>query len=249
MNDRSCAWRPLQVLLSLSLFLLPGLLGAEEPTESLEELFDAFATEPAIGQVQTWAVVRAGAEPERAGELVRAARARGALPLIRLRGRYKDNAGTKWDELNLMDSRDRDSEYSLDLWLEWDLSELASSPDALRAVREGRALAELRQGVVNQVTIAYFDRRRLLVEEHLAPVGEPIAQSVLRRLRIQELTATLDGLTGGRWTEALAEASAPPPSHPSGDEVAAEQGSESQGEDSDPGLRVPVHPTDRPSGP
>jgi hypothetical protein len=181
--------------------------------------------------------------------LLRDARARGALPLIRLRGRYEDQSGMKWDELNLMDSRDRDSEYTLDLWLEWDLAELASGPDALRAVREGRALAALRQGVINQVNIAFFDRRRLLAERLLADPSEPLSQSVLRRLRIEELIATLDGLTGGRWTSAMAEAGAPPLFPSTGDTFASEQSCESQGEDPDSGLRVPVHPADRATDP
>jgi len=218
----------------------------------LGRLFANFAREPSIAAVQTWAVERARAEPERAADLLRAARARGALPMVRLRGRYEDQNGTKWDELNLVDGRDRDSEYTVDLWFEWDLAELASGPDALRAVREGRALAALRQGVINQVNIAFFDRRRLLAERVLADLEEPRSQSVLRGLRIDELIATLDGLTGGRWTAAQAKASFLPVSPPlstSRDSVASEPPSESQGEDPDSGLRVPVHPTDRPQDP
>ena len=181
------------------------------PQQRLEELFSIFAEEPSAQRVQVWAVQLARAEPSRAASLLRDARSRGALPLIRLRGRYEDGNETKWDELDLIDSRDRDSKYSLDLWLEWDLAELASGPDALRAVREGRALAALRQGVINQVNIAYFDRRRLLAEAALAHDDESQAQSVLRRLRIEELIATLDGLTGGLWTSTQSEALAPPP--------------------------------------
>ena len=234
--------------------LLPGLGSGDSGEEGpvvpvLEEILSLFEDEPPVAQVQSWAVERAGAAPERALVLLRDARARGALPLIRLRGRYEDKSGTKWDELNLMDSRDRDSEYTLDLWLEWDLSELASNSEALRAVREGRALAELRQAVVHQVTIAFFDRRRLLAEQLLARSAEPIEQTVLRRLRVQELTATLDGLTGGRWSEALAEAASVSSSDPTGDSVATEADSDPQGEDPGSGLRVPVHPVDRSADP
>ena len=217
--------------------------------ERLEELFSTFENEPSAQRVQIWAVQLARAEPSRSAALLRDARSRGALPSIRLRGRYEDGNETKWDELDLIDSRDRDSKYSLDLWLEWDLAELASGPDALRAVREGRALAALRQGVINQVNIAYFDRRRLLAEAALARDDESQAQSVLRRLRIEELIATLDGLTGGLWTSTQAEALAPPPPPLSCDQVASEQCHESQGEDPDSGLRVPVHPVDRAASP
>ena len=219
------------------------------PDQRLEELFATFQEEPSAQRVQVWAVQLARAEPSRAASLLQDARSRGALPLIRLRGRYEDGNETTWDELDLIDSRDRDSKYSLDLWLEWDLAELASGPDALRAVREGRALAALRQGVINQVNIAYFDRRRLLAEAALARDDESRAQSVLRRLRIEELIATLDGLTGGLWTSAQSEALAPAPPPQSCDEVASEQCNESQGENPDSGLRVPVHPVDRSASP
>ena len=77
-------------------------------------------------------------------------------------------------------------------------------------MREGRELAELRQGVINQVNIAYFDRRRLLAEGDSFQRQHP-RESVLRRLRIEELIATLDG-SQGRYSAALA--ALPPRPHP-----------------------------------
>lgn len=238
---------------------LPGLFipaaVAAEPPPPVEEsgpsdvasVMSLFADEPAVDVVQRWATREAMLEPERAASLVRDARARGALPLIRLRGRYKDSSGQNWDELNLLDGRDKDSDYTLDLWLEWDLADLASGPDLLRSVREGRELTELRQAIVHQVTITYFDRRRLLAEGVLAAADEPIVQALRRRLRVEELNATLDGLTGGRWSRSL-----PPPTEPAGpdDAVLAEESQrEPTGEDPDSGLRVSVHPADRPADP
>lgn len=218
-------------------------------TTPLERLWERVALEPDVLTVQSWAVMQARAQPERAGQLLRDARARGALPMLRLRGRFEDESGTKWDELDLIDSRDRDSQYTLDLWLEWDLAELASSTYTLRSVREGRELVELRQGVINQVNIAYFDRQRLLAEGVLRAGDSAPRESVLRRLRIEELIATLDGLTGGRYSAALAALPAPPPSPSSRDRVASEPCRDHPGEDPDSGLRVPVHPAHRPARP
>jgi hypothetical protein len=198
------------------LILAPATLRADEPQQptprpaevslDVEEVLRALEQSPSIERVQRWAIAEARVSPERASRLVRRARARGALPLVRVRGRYEDQTRKQWDELDLIDRRDRDMDYTLDLWLEWDLAELASGPDVLRAVREGRALAELRQGVITQVTIAYFDRRRLLAEGLLSDPAEPPERAILRRLRIQELDATIDGLTGGRWSDALERA-------------------------------------------
>ena len=180
-------------------------------------VLDAFDDEPSVERVQRWAVGEAMAEPGRASRMLSLARARGALPLIRLRGRYEDGSGRKFDELDLQASRARDTDYTLDVWLEWDLADLASGPEAARAVREGRAITELRQGVITQVNIAYFDRRRLCSEELLAQTDEAVERTLVRRLRVQELDATLDGLTGGRWTGALAEAGVDCPPAPMGD--------------------------------
>jgi hypothetical protein len=181
--------------------LVGGALAADPP--SLEELLEVLEDEPAPTQVQGWAVAEARADPEAAARLVTDARARGALPLVRVRGRFDQGEGTRWDHLNLQDHRDEDSGLVVDLWLEWDLGDLASGPDVLRAVRESRELVELRQAIVAHVTITYFDRKRLRAEELLAPEDEPVLRALERRLRLQELDATLDGLTGGRWTAAL----------------------------------------------
>ncbi len=169
----------------------------------VEQILRELDADPSIDQVRAWAVAEARVSPQRIDRLLRDSRTRGALPLVRVRGRYKDGTNRKWDDLDLLDSRDRDLDYTLDLWVEWDLAELAASADTYRAAREARALTELRQGVLTQVNIAFFDRRRLIAEERLAAEGEPLDRTLVRRLRIQELDATLDALTGGRWGGAL----------------------------------------------
>jgi hypothetical protein len=204
--------------------LVPGLFPvsvavAEGPPGSLtfDEVLEILEVEPPVSEARRWAIEEARVEPETAARLVRDARGRGALPIIRLRGRFDQGQGTRWDHLNLQDRRDEDTDLTLDLWFEWDLGDLASGPDLLRAVRESRQLVELRQAVVAHVTITYFDRRRLRAEELLAPPDESIMRALDRRLRLQELDATLDGLTGGRWTRALevtSEASLRPPPPP-----------------------------------
>ncbi len=211
------------------------------PEPALDRILAVLEAEPSVADAQRWAVGQARADPAAAVRLVSDARLRGALPLVRVRGRFEQGEGTRWDHLDLQDVRDEDRDVTVDLWLEWDLGDLASGPDVLRAVRESRELVELRQAVVNEVTIAYFDRRRLRAEELLAPADEPVVRALDRRLRLQELDATLHGLTGGRWTEALSEASEEPPE--------PESEREPSGEDPDPGLRVPVHPADRPPDP
>lgn len=206
-------------------------VGLQDPLLSLtvqqrDELLDDFDAEPGIDEVQRWAISHARLSPAETDALLRQARLRGALPTVRLHARYKNASVTDWDELDVVDGRKLDSDLHLNVWLEWDLAELAAGTDMARALRESRARLELRHAVVSQVTTDYFDRRLLRAQERLA-VAEELADIVERRLRVQELNATLDGLTGGRWSRALRSDS-----------------SERAQQDSDPGLRLPVHPVD-----
>tara|TARA_Y100001968_G_scaffold323756_1_gene361957 strand:- start:996 stop:1856 length:861 start_codon:yes stop_codon:yes gene_type:complete len=183
--------------------------------------------EPAIELVQAWAVEQARLSPALCRRMLRQARLRGALPLVRLRARFGSDSETDWDQLDNIDSRKLDEKVGLDLWLEWDLAELASGIDMARALRESRARLELRHAILARVTTDYFDRRLLRAEELLNGSAEA-ADIVTRRLRVQELDATLDALTGGRWSHALR----------SGPRDSSQQ-------DSDPRLRFPIHPTYR----
>jgi len=170
-----------------------------------------FDDEPAVQQVHAWAAREADSDPAELARQLQESRAEGALPLIRLRGRYTDRSNRKWDSTDVIAGRDRDSDYQVDLWLEWDLGRLAAGDTQTRLLRESRARAELRQAVLAQVDRVYFDRRRALLERALAAPDEPLAARLERRLRVQELNATLDALTGGKWSRALVRA---PPSMP-----------------------------------
>ncbi len=196
-----------------------------------ERVLEEFADEPSITQVQEWAIDHARLSPFEASRLVRQARLRGALPRVRLHARYKSATGTDWDELDVVDGRKVDNDLSLNVWLEWDLAELAAGTDLARALRESRARLELRHAVVAQVTSDYFDRRLLQAQESLEEGAETV-DIVRRRLRVQELNATLDGLTGGRWSRALGSDS-----------------SERARQNTDSGLRLPIHSVDRTKNP
>jgi len=193
------------------LFGAAALADEAPPGVSFEEVLEVLEAEPSVSTVRAWAIAEARVDPESAARLVRDARARGALPMVRVHGRLDRGQGTRWDHLDLQDQRDQDTDLQLDLWMEWDLGDLASGPDVLRAVREVRELLELRQAIVSHLTITYFDRRRLRAEELLAASDESLVRALERRLRLQELDATLDGLTGGRWTAAVRRIEVPPP--------------------------------------
>jgi len=67
-------------------------------------------------------------------------------------------------------------------------------------------MVQLREDLVDKVTRAYFERRRLQVLSLIhADPDDPSAQmeQLDRELRIQELTGMIDGLTGGFLSKQL----------------------------------------------
>ena len=61
-------------------------------------------------------------------------------------------------------------------------------------------MVQLRNDVVDEVTRLYFERRRLQVELLTRQPAEP-QPALYKALRIQELTALIDGLTGGYFSQ------------------------------------------------
>src|SRR5439155_21652513 len=83
-----------------------------------------------------------------------------------------------------------------DVEVEWHFDEMLMGPTRVQAIRETARLVQLRDDILDEVTKLYFDRRRLQVELLTNPPGDARAKAA-KDLRLEELTANLDGLTGG----------------------------------------------------
>ena len=102
-----------------------------------------------------------------------------------------------------MDGPQDDTE-GWDLNLTWDLGDLVWNPLQTSIDVRSKLMVQLRDDIVDEVNRAYFERRRLQVELLMEPPAN--VQTLLKkRLRIQELTASLDGLTGGDFSQAMQE--------------------------------------------
>ena len=77
----------------------------------------------------------------------------------------------------------------------WNLPQLIFNSEVLDA----SSLAVLQEGVLKEVTRLYYTRRRLQVDLILSPPADPATQ-LGKELRIEELTATLDALTGNLFS-------------------------------------------------
>ena len=76
------------------------------------------------------------------------------------------------------------------------------SSERIRVINEAQDIVKLRDKVLEDVTRLYFDRRRLQVEQLLSPAGD-LRSQLKNELRLQELTANIDALTGGRFSASL----------------------------------------------
>lgn len=95
-----------------------------------------------------------------------------------------------------------DRSVSVGYGFTWDLADLVWNPDQTSIDIRSRLMVQLRGEILDDVTRLYFERRRLQAEYAALPVREATLAAE-RRLRIEELTAQLDGLTGGYFSEAM----------------------------------------------
>lgn len=192
--------------------------------QTVEETLRQFDAEPTIREVQEVAAAYAQIdEGVISGWTTRA----NLSPLLPdLRARYQtdtdddrqddDRQDFVVDEFGdlVLESIDRDVRLEDDnetRWLfqgDWELNELVWNPELLRISKETRDLVELREDVLTTVTSLYFERRRAQVQLLMDPPRDEV-ERLRRELEIQELTAGLDALTGGWFSEALSAAGLP----------------------------------------
>ncbi|MFT4621986.1 MAG: hypothetical protein ACI8PZ_000638 [Myxococcota bacterium] len=185
------------------------------------DVLDHFSHEPTVQQVHQWANSYARTSPDLVQRWLAASKSFAALPQLTLEYRFRDG----WDQDFLYQTADgndpsspdedvfptlEDGGRDQDAWylvrMRWDLQELVMSSERIRVISEAQDIAKLRDRVLSQATQLYFERRRLQVEMLLAPRGDVMGQ-VKDQLRLMELTANLDALTGGAFSSAVARSS------------------------------------------
>ena len=89
--------------------------------------------------------------------------------------------------------------------LAWDLRDFLYNKEQTRISKEARDLVELRQDVLEEVNTYFFDRRRAQIEMLFSPPLD-VRSKIDLQLQIARVTASIDALTGGYLSNALAEA-------------------------------------------
>jgi len=104
------------------------------------------------------------------------------------------------DDTQHTNQEDDSSRVRYALTADWVINKLIFNSDELDVSREVSRLVKSREQVLITVTKLYYERRRLQVEALLRPSTDATEQ-VKAQLRIDELTADLDALTGGWFSK------------------------------------------------
>ena len=173
---------------------------------AVRKVLQRFQGEPTIREVQKAAVAYSNSHPELIESMRTRARLAAAAPEFRVRGDGDYAVGlTEVNRGDVDNNERRDVTVGgTDGYLQatWDLDRLIFNKDELGIARETVRLSNLRDRVLDQVTRRYYERRRLQVDLELSPSTD-LADRVRKELRIQELTADIDALTGGWFSKSL----------------------------------------------
>ncbi len=165
------------------------------------------AADPPVDALRAAASALALTEPDRAHSLVVRARLAGWLPEVRVR---IDRHFARAESVDLGSSTaplapvgiDSDNDVRYELRATWDLSRLVFNPDEIGTQFQALRTADARREIESLVIRLYFDRRRLKAElsaVDATATGMPLS-GVRLELRVAEIEAELDALTGGAFT-------------------------------------------------
>ena len=168
----------------------------------------AFEGDPPVSYLRAAATALAQAEPDRARSLTERARWSALLPELRVR---VDRRFSRTESLDLGRAAadplatpvgvDSINDLRYECRATWDLGRIVFNPDEVAAGTQALRMAEVRREVETVVIRLYFERRRLKAEALASDASEGTPSARLE-IRIQELEAELDALTGeafSRW--------------------------------------------------
>jgi len=179
-----------------------------QPLRANPSLLYTLAThEPGIKQVQEAAVEYAEVGPEKIKKWRGSAAKKAFLPKVSAGLRRDTGDLWHWETGSTTKSDDdvlRKGSDSLgwDVSLSWDLGEVVFNQDQLSIDVRSRLMVELRNDILDEVNKFYYERLRLKMElDNLGIAERKKLQE--KELRIQELTASLDALTGGYFSRQI----------------------------------------------
>lgn len=160
---------------------------------------------PTIQQVQRVVASYAEVGPEKVRNWRALSRLRAFVPSLTLsldQDRDTNIASSTTGGVTRFTVGPEDRSRSLDFGFTWDLGDLLFSPDQTSIDVRSRLTTQLRQDLLEEATRIYFERKRLIAEFEAQPTEDKVLREE-RSLRVAELTAYLDALTGGWYSRQL----------------------------------------------
>ncbi|MCX5701598.1 MAG: hypothetical protein NTW64_01275 [Candidatus Omnitrophica bacterium] len=173
--------------------------------------------EPGIKEVQQAAIKYAEVEPEKIERWREQAARRALLPHLTV-SMDKDNNRTSSSSIwgiygngttpgRYFVGPDDETRYKNNNWgvsLTWELGDLIFSDDQTNIDVRSRLMVELRDDILDEVTKLYFERIRTKMELDNLSI-EDRKKRFDKELKLQELTASIDALTGGYFSRQIKE--------------------------------------------
>ena len=172
----------------------------------LREAFTHFDYEPTIQDIQKAAITYAEVHPEKIENWRNAASKRAWLPALSV------NYGEDWQSSTYFYSTSSEKYTNDDItdgddWsisVTWKLGDLIWNDDQTAIDTRSRLMVQLRDDVLNEVTRLYYERKRLQLEMLIVPTDD-VMEEIEKELRLQELTADIDALTGFYLSKRLSQ--------------------------------------------
>jgi photosystem II stability/assembly factor-like uncharacterized protein len=172
------------------------------------DILAAFVHEPSVEEIREAAIQYAEVSPTKISNWRKAAARQALLPDVRFeygKNKYWQNSDVYYKEEDLYVrkddvTKDRDEVWSISL--NWNLGDLIYNSAQTAIDNRSKLMVQLRDDILNEVTRLYYERRKLQVDLMLSPPVDA-AEEIAKELRLQELTASIDSLTGSYLSKRL----------------------------------------------
>jgi photosystem II stability/assembly factor-like uncharacterized protein len=168
---------------------------------------DLCLREPSIEDIHRAAIAYAEVSPDKIKWMRNAAKTQALIPKVTfgIDGDVSkkidlDRGGTNDPDFYIEGPRDK--KWGWDIGLTWNLGELIWSYHQTSIDVRSRLMVQLRNDILDEVTKLYFERLRLKGELMQSPLQDT-KQISLKQLRLAELTANIDALTGGYLSSSI----------------------------------------------
>jgi hypothetical protein len=162
-----------------------------------KNLLDSFDDEPAISEVQKMAIKYAEVSNEKIQDWRKKASMKAVMPTFSF-GYGSNVYGSSKGEFAV-------GPNDWDFNVSWDLADLIYNDAQTSIDVRSKLMVQLRNDILSEVTRLYFERRKLQVEL-ISDNGIAQKDKLDKELKLMELTALLDRLTGGNFTRVLKSA-------------------------------------------